>query len=65
VRRDLGQIGLAAILLLMGYAANQRWNTQIGGWREIGAVVGGVIFVAMLIVLPVALIAAAIRQARS
>jgi uncharacterized membrane protein YccF (DUF307 family) len=64
VRRDLREIALAVALLILGLSANRLWVTHIGGWREIAAVTGGVVVVAMVIVLPVALAAPALRRSR-
>jgi hypothetical protein len=65
VRRDLVQLGIGVLLLLVGYAANDRWNTEVGGWRELFSIVGGVLFVAMLIAVPVAILGVTVRHGRT
>jgi hypothetical protein len=43
---------------------NQRWNADIGGWREVLAVTGGVIGVAATLSAPVFFLSAVIRGVR-
>ena len=58
VRRDLREILLLVSVVLIGYAANSRWSTHVGGWREWVSNIGGVLFLSGLVILPVALVAA-------
>ena len=64
MRRALHEIVCLVALMLIGYSANNRWSTHIGGWREWAANIGGVLYVSDVIILPVALIAAVVRTRR-
>jgi uncharacterized membrane protein len=62
MRRDVREILVLIAVVIAGHAANDRWSTHIGGWQEWAASIGGVLYLAGLIILPVAVIAALVRR---
>jgi uncharacterized transporter YbjL len=50
LKRSVAELGIPLLLVVAGYSANARWNTHVGGWREVASVAGGVVAVTASIV---------------